>query len=286
MVSAIYVTKHDGTRQLFDKEKIIRTCLRMHAPEQAAKAIADRIEAKAYDGISTKQVLRMIFAELKKYKPEVAHQIDLRTSISLLRPKPDFENFVAMLLRAYGYSVQTNQIVYGKCVDHEIDAIATKGNDTVYVEVKHHYQPHTYTGLGVFLETQARFEDLRAVRSGRRINFTKVLIVCNTKISEHAERYAKCKGINYIAWKAPMGRGLEQLIESKKLYPITFLKALDRESEAMLGDAGIILLKQLVKADVNKLSKRTKLPKAKLTELRKKAEKILSGLKSGPDIEL
>jgi transcriptional regulator NrdR family protein len=63
----IFVTKFDGRKQPFDKSKIIRTCLRMHASLEQAKEIADKIEKKIYDGIPTKKILRMIFTYLKKY---------------------------------------------------------------------------------------------------------------------------------------------------------------------------------------------------------------------------
>lgn len=272
----IFVTKFDGRKQPFQKDKIVRTCLRMHATPQQAKTVADRIESRIYDGIPTKKVLQMIFSELKEFKPEIKHEIDLRESIVLLRPKPDFEQFVAVLLKEYGYSVESNQIIQGKCVDHEIDAIAKKDDETIYVEVKHHLQPHTYTGVDVFLETKARFDDLiEGFKAGRNaINFNKALVVCNTKISEHARRYSSCVGIEHIGWKS----GLEKMIEEKKLYPITFLRGLDVVSEAKLGDAGIILLRQLVETDIDELCEKTRIPKDRLKTFVKKAGEILEAL--------
>ena len=111
----------------------------MHADREAAEAIADKIESRAYDGIPTQKILQMIFRYLKKHRPAVRHQIDLRMAISLLRPKPDFERFVQMLLEEHGYAVTSNRIIRGKCVEHEIDAIARKGGETYLVEIKHHF---------------------------------------------------------------------------------------------------------------------------------------------------
>src|SRR3989338_5134729 len=142
-----FVTKFDGSNQEFKKEKIVHTCLRMHAKPEQAKAVADKIESKVYDGISTKKILEMIFNYLKEYKPEIGHRIDLREAIALIRPKPDFENFVGMLLKEYGYKIEMNQIIAGRCVEHEIDSIARKKNEVILVEAKHHFQHHTYTGL-------------------------------------------------------------------------------------------------------------------------------------------
>ena len=157
----------------------------------------------------------------------------------------------------------------GRCVDHEVDIIAEKGDENILVEVKHHFQPHTFTGLPVFLEVQAKFEDfLDSYRTGKnKINFNKVLVICNTKISDHAKRYSICKGIQSIGWRYPEEKGLEQMIEEKGLYPITFLKGLDVRIQSKLGDNGIVLLKQLVEMDLNEIVKKTGIGKEKIFNL-------------------
>ena len=151
-ISEIYVTKFSGERQLFSRQKVVRTCRRMHASQDAAETVADKIESRLYDGITTKEILKLIFRFLKEHKPEVAFQLDLRESIALLRPKPDFEQFIALVLEAEGYEVERNLIIPGKCTEHEVDCIARRGRDIVYVEVKHHYRHHTFSGLGTFLD--------------------------------------------------------------------------------------------------------------------------------------
>jgi len=274
----IFVTKADGRKQPFDKSKVIRTCLSMHATENQARDVANKVEAKVYEGIPTKKILQMIFTFMKEHRPEVSHETDLREAISLLRPKPDFEVFIFHLLKEFGYSVAGAQIVKGKCVEHEIDAVALKGEEVIYVEVKHHFMHHTFTGVSVFLESQAVLEDLaEGFKAGiGRINFNKVLVVCNTKFSGHALQYATCKKIDYLGWSAPSQMSLQQMIEEKKLYPITFMKGLDKNLEEKFGDAGIVLLKQLVTSDVNELWRKTRIQKEKLEKLVKNAKEILS----------
>ena len=274
----IFVTKFDGRKQLFDRNKVINTCLRLHATKEQAEAVVSKIEKKIYNGIPTKKILNMIFTYLKELKPEIGYRIDLKEAISNLRPKPDFEIFVALLLKELGYSVISNQLIPGKCVTHEIDAIAIKDKETIFVEVKHHLQPHTYTGVDVMLETQARLEDLREgfVLGKHKFNFSKALVVCNTKFSEHALQYAECKGISYIGWKAPAGKGLEDLVEEKKLYPITLLKELDFETEQKLGNIGIVTLKQLAEGDLKLISNKTRIGMKKLKILVKAAREIIA----------
>ncbi len=274
----MFVTKFDGSRQEFSRGKIIRTCLRMRATEEQAKAVADRIEREAYDGIRTKKIIELVFKYLKEYRPEVKHQLDLRDALSLLRPKPDFEFFIHQVLEAVGYEVEPSQIVQGKCVEHEIDGIACRGKDVIFVEVKHHSSAHSRTGGDVFLEARAVLEELvDGYRAGRNnIGFNKILIACNTKFSDHATNYARCRGIDYLGWDAPEEKGIERIVEDNKLYPITFLKDMDPASEARLGDAGIVILKQLVELGPDKLYKRTRIQKKRLELFVQKAKEILS----------
>lgn len=274
----VFVTKFDGSKQPFEKSKVINTCLRMHATQEQAEDVAERVEKKIYEGISTKKILKMVFAYLQDFRPELEHEIDLREAISRLRPKPDFEVFVALLLREYGYSVVGNQLLDGKCVTHEIDGIAIKDGEVILVEAKHHLQSHTYTGVGVFLEVQARLEDLREgfAQGKHRLNFSKALIACNTKFSDHAIQYAGCRGIEYLGWKAPAEAGLEKMIEDRKFYPITFLKGLNLQTEEKLADRGILTLKQLLQYDIESLQRRTRIPMEKLKLLMKAAENIMS----------
>jgi len=274
----VVVTKFDGRKQEFQKQKIIRTCLRMRATQEQAMEIANRIEKQAYDGIRTKKIIKLIFKYLKEIKPEIGYQIDLREAIALLRPRPDFERFVQLILEAYGYEVIPNLIVRGKCGEHEIDAIAKKGNEVIYVEVKHHFNSHTYTGKDIFLQARATLEDLAEGYKARKnsFNVNKVLVICNTKYSNHAKRYADCRGIEHMGWKDPLEKGLERMIEERKLYPITFLKGLDGKSKERFLNAGIILLKQLVEYNIDNLYKETRIQKKKLENFIEKAREILT----------
>jgi len=274
----VFVTKFDGRKQPFDRNKVINTCLRMRATKEQAETVASRIESSIYDGIQTKKILQMVFSYLQEFRPEIKHRVDLREAISRLRPKPDFEIFVALLLREYEYSVVGSQLIAGSCVTHEIDAVAIRDSEVIMVEVKHHFQHHTYTGVDIFLEAQATLEDLRDgfTENKHKLNFSKALIVCNTKFSDHALQYARCKGIEFIGWKAPPEFGLEKMIEEKKFYPITLIKSLDPKTEERLADNGILTLKQLLQYDVELLFRKTRIPMEKLKFLARAAREIMA----------
>jgi len=105
--------------------------------------------------------------------------------------------------------------------------------------------------------------------------FDKLLIACNTKYSTHAKKYANCKGILLLGWKHPKGKGLEDLIEKSKLYPVPYLVDLREREYQRFSKAGIITLKQLVKMDIKELRRTTKLAGKTLENLKRKSEKIL-----------
>ena len=275
---SVFVTKFDGTKQPFDKKKIMRTIQRMGATQAVAESIVDEIETRLYDGIHTKKILQMIFRRLKKHKPVIKYQIDLRRALSLINPAPDFELFIQLLLREHGYKVTKNQIIRGKCVEHEIDAIATKNNKTCIVEVKHHYKYHTPTSLDVSRISRAVFED---ITEGHELGLNNLkidyaMIVCNTKLSEHAKRYADCRGIKHIGWSSPKKCDLQTMIEEKKLYPLTFLKGLNANTRTRLASNGIITLKQLTEQTPTALRHQTGISKEKFESILDKAKAILT----------
>ena len=74
--------------------------------------------------------------------------------------KPEFEVFVRVLLANKGFEVSPNRIIPGKCVEHEVDAIARKGGLTYFVEAKHHVNYHTPTGLDESRIARAILEDI------------------------------------------------------------------------------------------------------------------------------
>ena len=272
------VTKANGTRQPFDKNKIISTCIRMGASRRAAESIAETVETRVYEGIETRKILTIIRRQLCKYVPSIRCHIDLRRALSLMKPKPDFERFVRLLLKEQCYEVTPTRIIKGKCVEHEVDAIASKDGKTFIVEVKHHSNYHTPTGLDVGRIARAVFEDVTegfaAGMNSLKIDGT--IIVCNTKLSEHAKAYAECRGILHFGWKSPPDQGLRTIIERKKLYPLTFLKDLNVGTRRKFETAGIILLRELVKERIEDLSERTRLPKSALGKIIRDAREILS----------
>lgn len=275
----MYVRKFDGSTQQFDKNRIIASCLRNGTSQETAYRVADRIENESYDGMRTKEILDLVWQYLGEHHPDSRIRIDLRLALSLLKSKPDFEEYASLILKDLGYSVQSNVIVKGKCIEHEIDAIAQKDTRTLYVEVKHHDRAHTYTPLEVSMKVWATHQDLIAGRKlgYHNFDFTNALIICNTKFTDHARRFADCVGIDRIGWKSPPSNSLDGIIESRRLYPITILRG-ERRLQRLLLDNGIVLLRQLVDSKADRLTRDRILSTSQLSNLRQKSVRILSQL--------
>ncbi|MBU7014686.1 MAG: restriction endonuclease [Theionarchaea archaeon] len=273
-----YVTKADGTRVPFDRGKIVKTCLRMGASQTLAETVASEVESRTNDGVRTRRIMEMIFALMAEYKPATKHVISLRKALALMNSKPDFEHFVRTLLNRKGYTVSPNQILAGKCVEHEVDGIIEKDGKTFLLEVKHHRNYRTVTGLDEARIARAVLEDVAdGSESGHNdLKINGILLVCNTKFSDYARRYADCRGIDYLGWNAPPELDLAASIGETQVYPATYLKGLDSLTLKALSSAGIVLLKQVVDMDFDELKRKTGISKKKLSSLVKKAEIVLS----------
>ncbi|HOI59401.1 MULTISPECIES: restriction endonuclease [unclassified Methanoculleus] len=246
-----HVTKADGTLQPFDSGRVRRTLRNMGLGEEDADRIAGEIEEEVLDGVRTAAVLRMIRARARAVRPAVAHRTNLRRALALLRPKPEFEEFVRVLLREHGYRVETGCILAGRCGEHEVDAIAYRDAITFFVEVKHHANHHRMTGLDEGRIARAIVEDLQeGFRSGRcSVSIDGALIVCNTKLSEHAKRYATCRGIGHIGWDYPEEKNLRTMIEDTGSYPVTIVSGVSPSVSTRLAAAGILTAKQVAYGD-------------------------------------
>jgi len=231
----------------------------MGASSQVAFEVAEKVESRLYDGISTQMIHRMIIRFLRKYKPEVRNLFDLRKGISLMSPKPEFELFVQTLLMNSGFEVRPSQILSGKCVEHEVDAVARKDGATFFVEAKHHFSYHALTGLDESRIARAILEDVTenvvSERNGWKVDHA--MIVTNTKYSDHAIQYGSCRNILQIGWISPTNLGLQNMIEEKRLYPLSCLRDLPAEIRFKLVESGIVLIGQLLGEDLQGLAVKT-----------------------------
>ena len=180
-----------------------------------------------------------------------------------------FENYVGEILKYSGFKIRgTRSKIRGKCTVHEIDLVLLVKNKKMLVECKHHSKHGAYTGLKESLYTHARFLDTKPY-------FDSECLVCNTKISIHAKKYAKCVGQQIISWRYPQNNSLEQIIEKNHLYPITILNLNSKEVGIFLKQE-IMLAKNILKYTEYELSKKTGINAKRIQNFQKLIKQIIS----------
>ena len=205
----MWVLKTTGEKERFQPEKIIITCLKAGASLELANQIVKEVERRAYSGISTKKILELILKLLEKEEPILAARYDLKEAIIRLGPAGfAFENLVAEILKVHGYDIQMPEILYGACIGHEVDLVATK-EECYMVECKFHNAAGIYSGSKDILYTYARFLDLKDGfrRKTCPIKFNRPMLICNTRFSDSVLLYALCKKIRVLSWKYPKDKG-------------------------------------------------------------------------------
>jgi hypothetical protein len=272
---SVMVRKESGEVAEFDPEKVRVAVLRSGASEALASEILDELEGRLYEGISTREIFRIVHRLLHRERPSLASRYDLKGAIMRLGPEGfAFETYVGEVLREYGYKTKVRQFIRGRCVEHEVDVVAEdSGSRNLFMECKYHNDKGIYTGLKETLYTYARFLDLaEGFEDGRCERFDGVWLVTNTRFSPSAIEYAGCRGVKLLGWRYPPDNTLEKWIESKGLYPITILHSMDRRSRSLLFNANLILAKDLLTHDFKDLLERTHIGEKKLEEIVSEAE--------------
>jgi Holliday junction resolvase-like predicted endonuclease len=244
----------------------------MGANKQVAYEVAEKVQKRLYDGIPTARVLQMIFQFMHHYKPSISNLFDLRKGLSLMSSKPEFEVFVRAILARNGFEVSPNRLLIGKCVEHEVDAIARKNGFTYFVEAKHHSNYHTPTGLDESRIARAVLEDaVEGFAVGKSdLKIDGAVIVTNTRYSDEATQYGKCRNIVQIGWSSPIDHGLQNMIEGENLLPLSCVKGLGVDARVRLASSGIVLFEQIIEEDTMELARKTGLPQELIRRIKEK----------------
>ena len=121
----MFITKASGGRAKFDQRKVYNTCRRAGADKELADHIVQQVRKNLYNGIPTREILKLTLKLLKKDNPAAATRYSLKKAMLQLGPMGFvFERFMVRFLKSYNYSAWLPEIIRGGCVDHEIDIIA------------------------------------------------------------------------------------------------------------------------------------------------------------------
>jgi len=244
MTQPVTIIKLDGTPEMFDPEKLRASLLRSGALSEDIDPIVSQIEAGLHDGMTTGEIYKHAFSLLKKQRTPIAARYSMKRAVRELGPSGfPFEDFVAELFRAQGYTTATGTMVRGRCVEHELDLRAEKEGKVIGAELKFHNNLGIKSDLKIALYVHARFEDLKAAQSENRV--TEGWLITNTSFTQNALDYARCVGLTMLSWSYPEGNTLQDLIERSGVQPITSLTSLTMREKRMLLEQQVVLCKKL-----------------------------------------
>ncbi len=245
----ILVKKASGIEEPFEMEKLERSLQNAGASSSSIEKILFNIEEWIFTGVTTKQIYSRAFSILRREKNTSAMRYRLKKAILELGPTGyPFEQFIGQVFKKQGYDIEVGVVVDGVCVTHEMDVIATHNKEQHLVECKYHKDQGKHVSVQVPLYVRSRVNDIIEKRKNmpeyKGLNFTG-WVVTNTRFSEDSIQYGTCSGLSLLAWDYPRNRGLKEIVEELRLYPVTILHSLTKIQKQELMDKNILTCLQL-----------------------------------------
>lgn len=247
--SNILITKSSGESAPFSYQKLRKSLAGAGASQAVIEDIIEQVESELYPGMSTKNIYKKTFSLLKTKPGALAARYKLKSAIMELGPTGfAFERFIGALMRYQGYQVVVSKFMKGSCVQHEIDVVATKGNEQFFIECKFHNLPSYQCDVKIPLYINSRFKDVESELLKKVTNktmFYQGWIVTNTRFSQDAIAYGRCAGLHLLGWNYPEGKGLKELVESSGIHPLTSLTTLTHAEKQRLLEEKLVLCREL-----------------------------------------
>lgn len=310
MIKNLYVVNSRGEKEPFSFKKVYQSAKRVGASESLARKTTESVAKTIYPGIKTSEIFNEVKNLLQKENSRAAIKFSLKKAIQKLGPTGfPFEKYVGAIFESLGFKVKLNQFLWGRCLKYEIDFLAKKENLLYVGECKYRSlleegKVHSNIVLilfgkffdlkeGIFskdynlpvtskmsAEDRRVMEGLESYLRGplfKNLNI-KPILVTDAKFTKDAIKFSKIRQIELLGWRYPKNKGLEYLIESQNLYPITILPSLKNYLAEILVSKKIMLVKDFLKLNVFKFSKENNIPLNYLEALVKEG-KILLGEK-------
>ena len=246
MFNQILVTKADGEQEPFDPAKLETSLEHVGASSTMRARIAARVLRELRPGVTTEEIYRHAFDMLRKEElPPIAARYSVKRAVFELGPSGfPFEQFLAEILRAHGWSAETGVALTGRCAPHEVDILAEKKGKRVGIEAKFHNEPGGKTDIKDALYVKARYDDLRNTPDpSSRVD--EGWLVTNTSFTRNAIRYAQCSNLTLIGWDYPRTRNLMTMIEEAHVHPLTCLTTLSEGEKHRLLESKMVLCKHV-----------------------------------------
>lgn len=261
------IRKANGNIEEFDEKKLINAISKTGAKIDVAYEICNYVKDKCHQNykddqpVKTDYIYRLAFKHLNNISKASALKFSLKRSMLEIGPSGfPFEKFIAEVWRHEGYNSITGQMVFGKCVSHEVDVVAWNNEKLVMIEAKYHSDIGSRTDLKSALYVKARYEDIeintfsiqsfnpddtKNLSSQMPEKISEGWLVTNTHFSDTAIIYANCNNLKLMSYDYPEGASLQDKIIEYSLYPITCLTTINHEEKRKLIEKDVILCQTL-----------------------------------------
>ena len=239
------IVKSDGTKELFDSNKLLGSLLRARASKTIAEDIVEKINKEIRENMTTSQIYDRAFDLLNNRSKRTAVKYSIRRSVLNLGPTGfPFEKYIAEIFKAKGYETRTGQMLQGKCLEHEVDMVAWNDKELIVAEIKFHNEINAKSDTKVALYVKARFDDLKSENfkiAGKNRKIGRAMLITNTKFTTNAKKYVQCVGtFEMICWDYPSKDNLFDLIEETQMHPMTCIPTLTKKNQQDLLKKGIV----------------------------------------------
>lgn len=242
----VTIIKTSGETAPFDPRKLYHSLKKVGTDQKIINHIMNEVSRSLKEGMTTHEIYRIAFRLLRKESKTLASKYHLKRAIMQLGVSGyPFEKYVAEILRHQGFQVQTNQIIQGFCINHEVDVVAKRDNQVIFIECKYHNRLGIKCDVKISLYFKARFVDIEQRYKKAPSEKLEGWLVTNTRFTEDASKYGMCTGLHLIGWDYPEKGSLKEQIEISGLYPITCITNFTRAEISQLLLDNVILCKTL-----------------------------------------
>ncbi len=246
MTQTVLITKADGEQEPFDPKKLDDSLTRSGTSPAIRDRIVARVLQKLRPGMRTEEIYRHAYDMLQQEEEHpVAARYSVKRALFSLGPSGfPFEQFLAEVLRAHGWSARTGMALTGRCAPHEVDILAEKNGKRIGIEAKFHNEAGGKTDIKDALYVKARYDDLKNTPDpSSRVD--EGWLVTNTTFTRNAIRYAQCSNLTLLGWDYPRSNNLMTMIEEAQVHPLTCLTTLSEGEKHRLLDNKIVLCKSV-----------------------------------------
>ncbi len=233
----------------FEISKLENSLRNSGADEQSVKRVLETVVAKCFEGITTGELYKMAFDELKKISNSVAARYSLKKALLELGPAGFyFEQWISRVFQNIGYKTETGQLIKGHAVTHEADVIAKKDEKTYWVECKFRNAEDTKISVTTPMYVLSRIKDISNIQYNlfeTKTEFTDGWLITNTYFTKDSIAFSEYYGLRLLSWDFPENKSIKNLVDQNALYPITCLTTLDGKQKQKLLEKKCILVKEL-----------------------------------------